>query len=265
MPCVCWPVKALRYHLLFSQNKYQGFVFDVVTRQAFDIVIMVLICLNMITMMVETDDQSEEKTKILNKINQFFVAVFTGECVMKMFALRQYYFTNGWNVFDFIVVVLSIGSKWAHSWRGSPGSAWGCSGWFAFFKTNRLFWYTLCIIGVQYLLLSKSCRFKVPLGLSVKWSFQWPSPCCHEVFLGTYCVHSLLRQLWGLLGIITPPEKIRWWSFHWALSWWPSKQRWCDLRWVIIYFLEKEVAARRVGNISVQRRFLSQGCGIKSL
>ncbi|XP_058144220.1 sodium channel protein type 10 subunit alpha [Dasypus novemcinctus] len=91
-------------------NKYQGFVFDIVTRQAFDIIIMVLICLNMITMMVETDDQSEEKTKILNKINQFFVAVFTGECVMKMFALRHYYFTNGWNVFDFIVVVLSIGS-----------------------------------------------------------------------------------------------------------------------------------------------------------
>ncbi|XP_078288605.1 sodium channel protein type 10 subunit alpha isoform X2 [Panthera onca] len=91
-------------------NKYQGFVFDVVTRQAFDIIIMVLICLNMITMMVETDDQSEEKTKILNKVNQFFVAVFTGECVMKVFALRHYYFTNGWNVFDFIVVVLSIGS-----------------------------------------------------------------------------------------------------------------------------------------------------------
>nr|KAF6335752.1 sodium voltage-gated channel alpha subunit 10 [Pipistrellus kuhlii] len=91
-------------------NKYQGFVFDIVTRQTFDISIMVLICLNMITMMVETDDQSEEKTKILNKINQFFVAVFTGECVLKMFALRQYFFLNGWNVFDFIVVVLSIGS-----------------------------------------------------------------------------------------------------------------------------------------------------------
>ncbi|XP_059123161.1 sodium channel protein type 10 subunit alpha isoform X5 [Peromyscus eremicus] len=91
-------------------NKYQGFVFDIVTRQAFDIIIMVLICLNMITMMVETDEQSDEKTKILGRINQFFVAVFTGECVMKMFALRQYYFTNGWNVFDFIVVILSIGS-----------------------------------------------------------------------------------------------------------------------------------------------------------
>ncbi|XP_032315074.1 sodium channel protein type 10 subunit alpha [Camelus ferus] len=91
-------------------NKYQGFVFDIVTRQTFDIIVMVLICLNMITMMVETDEQSEEKTKVLNKINQFFVAVFTGECVMKIFALRHYYFTNGWNVFDFIVVILSITS-----------------------------------------------------------------------------------------------------------------------------------------------------------
>ncbi|XP_049997516.1 sodium channel protein type 10 subunit alpha isoform X2 [Alexandromys fortis] len=92
------------------KNKYQGFVFDIVTRQAFDIAIMVLICLNMVTMMVETDNQSEEKTKVLGGINQFFVAIFTGECVLKMIALRQYYFTNGWNVFDFIVVILSIGS-----------------------------------------------------------------------------------------------------------------------------------------------------------
>lgn len=104
----------------FSQNKFQGFVFDIVTRQTFDIVIMVLICLNMITMMVETDDQSAEKTKILNKINQFFVAVFTGECVTKMFALRQYFFSNGWNVFDLIVVVLSIGSKWGSPAVGTP-------------------------------------------------------------------------------------------------------------------------------------------------
>lgn len=135
-PCIL-ARRALMDHLLFSQNKYQGFVFDIVTRQAFDIVIMVLICLNMITMMVETDEQSEEKTKILNKINQFFVAVFTGECVMKMFALRHYYFTNGWNVFDFIVVVLSIGSKWAYRWWGNPNSAWGCLGCFVFFFQNQ--------------------------------------------------------------------------------------------------------------------------------
>ncbi|KAL8164869.1 UNVERIFIED_CONTAM: Sodium channel protein type 5 subunit alpha [Gekko kuhli] len=89
-------------------NKYQGFIFDIVTRQAFDVAIMVLICLNMVTMMVETDDQSPKKTYVLNKINILFITIFTGECVMKMVALRYYFFTNGWNIFDLVVVIMSI-------------------------------------------------------------------------------------------------------------------------------------------------------------
>uniref|UniRef100_A0A5F5PN95 Sodium channel protein n=1 Tax=Equus caballus TaxID=9796 RepID=A0A5F5PN95_HORSE len=89
-------------------NKYQGFLFDIVTKQAFDVTIMFLICLNMVTMMVETDDQSPEKVNILAKINLLFVAIFTGECIIKMTALRHYYFTNSWNIFDFVVVILSI-------------------------------------------------------------------------------------------------------------------------------------------------------------
>ncbi|KAM8758240.1 sodium channel protein type 5 subunit alpha isoform 1-T1 [Rhynchonycteris naso] len=89
-------------------NKYQGFIFDIVTKQAFDVIIMLLICLNMVTMMVETDDQSNEKVNILAKINLLFVTIFTGECIIKMAALRHYYFTNSWNIFDFVVVILSI-------------------------------------------------------------------------------------------------------------------------------------------------------------
>uniref|UniRef100_A0A673CVD7 Sodium channel protein n=1 Tax=Sphaeramia orbicularis TaxID=375764 RepID=A0A673CVD7_9TELE len=89
-------------------NKLQGYIFDLTTNQAFDIAIMVLIWLNMVAMMVETDDQSQEKTKVLYHINVIFISVFTGECLLKMIALRQYYFTNGWNIFDFIVVILSV-------------------------------------------------------------------------------------------------------------------------------------------------------------
>ncbi|XP_037095012.1 sodium channel protein type 2 subunit alpha-like [Syngnathus acus] len=89
-------------------NKIQAYIFDMTTKQAFDVVIMVLIWLNMVAMMVETDDQSDKKKEILSWINGVFICVFTGECLMKMIALRQYFFTNGWNVFDFIVVVLSI-------------------------------------------------------------------------------------------------------------------------------------------------------------
>ncbi|XP_074071921.1 sodium channel protein type 3 subunit alpha isoform X1 [Macrotis lagotis] len=89
-------------------NKFQGMVFDFVTRQVFDISIMILICLNMVTMMVETDDQSEDMTTILSRINLVFIVLFTGECVLKMISLRHYYFTIGWNIFDFVVVILSI-------------------------------------------------------------------------------------------------------------------------------------------------------------
>ncbi|XP_067843459.1 sodium channel, voltage-gated, type I-like, alpha isoform X1 [Heptranchias perlo] len=89
-------------------NKIQGMVFDFVTQQVFDITIMILICLNMVTMMVETDDQSDEMNDILSWINLVFIVLFTSECVLKMIALRYYYFTIGWNIFDFVVVILSI-------------------------------------------------------------------------------------------------------------------------------------------------------------
>ncbi|XP_029384777.1 sodium channel protein type 5 subunit alpha-like isoform X4 [Echeneis naucrates] len=89
-------------------NTLQGFFFDLVGKQAFDIIIMVLILLNMITMMVETDEQPPQMEYILNNVNLAFIIVFTTECLIKIVALRCYFFTVGWNIFDFVVVILSI-------------------------------------------------------------------------------------------------------------------------------------------------------------
>ncbi|KAM6169897.1 sodium channel protein type 11 subunit alpha [Rhynchocyon petersi] len=89
-------------------NKCQGLVFDLVTSQFFDILIIGLIVLNMITMMAESYKQSNEVKNFLDYLNIAFVVIFTMECLTKIFALRQYYFTNGWNLFDCVVVVISI-------------------------------------------------------------------------------------------------------------------------------------------------------------
>ncbi|XP_046732704.1 LOW QUALITY PROTEIN: sodium channel protein type 4 subunit alpha B-like [Silurus meridionalis] len=89
-------------------NILQGFFFDLVSKQAFDITIMILIILNMITMMLETDEQSPRMESILNNINLAFIIIFTTECLVKIFALRCYFFTVSWNIFDFVVVILSI-------------------------------------------------------------------------------------------------------------------------------------------------------------
>uniref|UniRef100_M4AB53 Sodium channel protein n=1 Tax=Xiphophorus maculatus TaxID=8083 RepID=M4AB53_XIPMA len=90
------------------ENKLQGYVFDFVTQQIFDILIMVLIWLNMVTMMVEQEGQSDEWERNLKCINIVFIVIFSGECLLKMIALRHYFFINGWNIFDFIVVILSV-------------------------------------------------------------------------------------------------------------------------------------------------------------
>lgn len=74
----------------------------------FDVVIMLVILLNMLTMALEHYDQPDELTFILSLINQAFIAIFTLECVMKMTAMRIHYFKQPWNVFDFVVVVMSI-------------------------------------------------------------------------------------------------------------------------------------------------------------
>ncbi|XP_043989281.1 sodium channel protein type 4 subunit alpha B-like [Gambusia affinis] len=89
-------------------NILQAFFFDLVSKQAFDIMIMMLIIVNMVTMMVETDEQSERMESVLNIVNLVFIVIFTTECLIKLFALRCYFFTVAWNIFDFVVIILSI-------------------------------------------------------------------------------------------------------------------------------------------------------------
>ncbi|CAF1331232.1 unnamed protein product [Adineta ricciae] len=84
------------------------FFFDVTTNQKFDIFIMICILLNMLCMCLEHDGQSKTFERVLGYINNFFIALFTIECIMKLIALNFKYFTIPWNVFDFIIVILSI-------------------------------------------------------------------------------------------------------------------------------------------------------------
>ena len=83
-------------------------MFTLTSNQKFDIFIMIVILLNMFTMAMEHYEQKDELTQSLTIVNEIFIAIFTVECVMKVIALRHYYFKQPWNVFDFIVVVMSI-------------------------------------------------------------------------------------------------------------------------------------------------------------
>jgi len=71
-------------------------------------IIMMFIGLNMVTMTLDHYGQNDMWVFALENLNMGFICIFTTECILKIFALRQHYFTEPWNVFDFVVVILSI-------------------------------------------------------------------------------------------------------------------------------------------------------------
>uniref|UniRef100_H0VQI0 Sodium voltage-gated channel alpha subunit 7 n=1 Tax=Cavia porcellus TaxID=10141 RepID=H0VQI0_CAVPO len=89
-------------------NKLQGFIFDLVTSRVFNVIIMVLICLQAIIIMMESDEQSPQMYAVIFWINSTFVILYTAECVLKLISFHCYYFTSIWNILDFMVVVFSI-------------------------------------------------------------------------------------------------------------------------------------------------------------
>ncbi|XP_039304554.1 sodium channel protein para isoform X19 [Solenopsis invicta] len=86
----------------------QAIVFEIVTDKKFDMIIMLFIGLNMLTMTLDHYQQSDTFSKVLDYLNMIFIVIFTSECLMKIFALRYHYFKEPWNLFDFVVVILSI-------------------------------------------------------------------------------------------------------------------------------------------------------------
>uniref|UniRef100_A0A3B4YL65 EF-hand domain-containing protein n=1 Tax=Seriola lalandi dorsalis TaxID=1841481 RepID=A0A3B4YL65_SERLL len=90
------------------QNKCQALLFDLVTKPAFEVFIVVVICLKMLTLMVETDEQSDEKDLILHYINFVFIIIFLVEFLLKIIALGRHYFSDYLNILDFVVIIVSI-------------------------------------------------------------------------------------------------------------------------------------------------------------
>ncbi|XP_025077550.1 sodium channel protein 1 brain-like isoform X2 [Pomacea canaliculata] len=90
------------------KNKFQRFFYDISVNTKFELGIVILIFLNMIVMAVEHYHQTDAVRESLDMMNIIFTTVFTLEAILKLVGLRWHYFRVAWNVFDFIIVILSI-------------------------------------------------------------------------------------------------------------------------------------------------------------
>ncbi|KAG2458123.1 SC4AA protein, partial [Polypterus senegalus] len=89
--------------------KIKEWVKFVVMDPFLDLAITICIVLNTLFMALEHYPMTDEFTKMLSVGNQVFTGIFTAEMVFKIIALDPYYyFQQGWNIFDSIIVSLSL-------------------------------------------------------------------------------------------------------------------------------------------------------------
>mmetsp|Transcript_17670 Transcript_17670/g.2896 ORF Transcript_17670/g.2896 Transcript_17670/m.2896 type:complete len:113 (+) Transcript_17670:384-722(+) len=69
---------------------------------------MGIIGVNIFIMSLYNDNMSEDLENFLNVSNYVFIGIYTVEFILKILGLSpKLYFSNNWNKFDFIVLVLS--------------------------------------------------------------------------------------------------------------------------------------------------------------
>uniref|UniRef100_A0A4W3K8I9 Sodium channel protein n=1 Tax=Callorhinchus milii TaxID=7868 RepID=A0A4W3K8I9_CALMI len=89
---------------------------NLVSHKGFEPCTIGLITLNVLVMACDHYGQTKTFATVLNWFNIIFTALFTLEAVVKLSGQRLYYFTQAWNIFDFIVVILSIaGNSYVYS------------------------------------------------------------------------------------------------------------------------------------------------------
>ena len=70
----------------------------------FESVISICIIVNLFTLILEYPGQDEISKSFLSELNKIISYIFLIEAILKIYVYRLYYFKNGWNLIDFIVV-----------------------------------------------------------------------------------------------------------------------------------------------------------------
>lgn len=103
--CVaCKPVRKQR----LTKNFLRNIFIRIVANPFFDYFIMTCIIVNTAILATKFYNQPPILDPIFDYLNIVFAAIFTIEAVMKLIALKHHYFKDGWNNFDFVIVIGTI-------------------------------------------------------------------------------------------------------------------------------------------------------------
>ncbi|KAK1875960.1 Sodium channel protein type 4 subunit alpha B [Dissostichus eleginoides] len=90
------------------QNCLQARLLDLVSSVWFEVLVVVVICLHLVSLMSERELMSGGTAELLHFLYLVVLVLYLLEFILKVTALRKHYFTNALNVLDFLVLILSI-------------------------------------------------------------------------------------------------------------------------------------------------------------
>lgn len=80
-----------------------------VETKKFETFIVFVIIINTIVLGIQTSDRHSINVQFfLEAINKICITIYILEAVLEIFAWRFLYFKNGWNVFDFVIVIIAL-------------------------------------------------------------------------------------------------------------------------------------------------------------
>ncbi|XP_044535030.1 voltage-dependent L-type calcium channel subunit alpha-1C [Gracilinanus agilis] len=107
--CVEYALKARPLRRYIPKNQHQYKVWYVVNSTYFEYLMFILILLNTICLAMQHYGQSCLFKIAMNILNMLFTGLFTVEMILKLIAFKpKGYFSDPWNVFDFLIVIGSI-------------------------------------------------------------------------------------------------------------------------------------------------------------
>ena len=89
-------------------NWFRGLVYDLVSNRSFEVFILLFIVSNTVVLACDYYGSSDGYRYITDLLNVVFTTIFAIEAALKITAYGWRYFDNGWNQFDFVIVIGSI-------------------------------------------------------------------------------------------------------------------------------------------------------------
>ena len=87
-----------------NSDKFAKSLITILDSIYFEVVVIVCICANLFVLAMNLPNKNQMTSHFFSNMNLLFNYVFIVEAVLKIYAYRCDYFTNGWNLLDFLVV-----------------------------------------------------------------------------------------------------------------------------------------------------------------